>query len=186
MAASMKPRYPVVATQSSGDNPMSIPGNDSKHNFPDPNGGGGPRQNSGSGRIPPKQRGGFGHHGQKASAHASMRGGRSGSGNPASRGGFPGEARGGSMRPEARIPGHGGSPQHRGSIDQRSRGAAFGGQGNDGLSDYPNSNPSPGAGNTGGRSYKLIAGRFKRAAMGAKGGSDMKGAYGGAPVTANT
>jgi len=185
MAASMKPRYPTVSVQSSGDNPMSIPGNDSKHNFPDPNGGGGPRHQPN--RIPPKQRGGFGQHGQKRTASAPMGGGRSGSGNPASRGGFPGEARGGAMKPEARISGHGGSPQHRGSIDQRSRGGAFGGQQNDGLSDYPNSNPAPGAGNTSGRSYKLIAGRFKRAAMGAKGGgSDMQGAYGGAPVTSNT
>lgn len=185
MAASMKPRYPVVATQSSGDNPMSIPGNDSKHNFPDPNGGGGSRHNPA--RVPPKQRGGFGHHGQKVSGRAVMTRGRGGTGNPASRGGFTGEARGGSMRPDQRVPGHGGSPQHRGGADQRTRGAAFGGQGNEGLSDYPNANPQPGAGNLAGRSQRLIAGRFKRAAMGAKGsGSDMKGAYGGAPVTANT
>lgn len=184
MAISTKPRYPVVATQSSGDNPMSIPGNDSKHNFPDPNGGGGPRHQPN--RIPPKQRGGFGQHGQKRTVTASMGGGRSGSGNPASRGGFPGEARGGSMQPESRIPGHGGSPQHRDSMPP-GRGAGFGGQGNQGQSDYPNSNPQPGAGNTGGRSYKLIAGRFKRSAMGAKGGgSEMSGAYGGAPVSSNT
>lgn len=182
MGVNMKPRYPVVATQSSGDAPMSIPGNDSKHNFTDPNGGGGPRHIPN--RIPPKQRGGFGQHGQKRTASAPMGGGRSGSGNPASRGG----ASIRSMRPDTRVPGHGGSPQHRGGADQRTRGAAFGGQGNEGASDYPHSNPSPGTGNTGGRSYKLIAGRFKRAAMGAKGGggTEARGAYGGAPITANT
>ena len=181
MGVSMKPRYPVVAAQSTGDAPMSIPGNDSKHNFPDPNGGGGPRHTPSS--IPPKHRGGFGQHGQKRTTTASMRGGRSGSGNPASRGGSPVH-----MRPDTRVPGHGGSPQHRGGADQHTRGAAFGGHGNQDVSDYGHANPAPGVGNTSGRSYKLIAGRFKRAAMGAKGGGSesAKGAYGGAPVTSNT
>jgi hypothetical protein len=41
------------------------------------------------------------------------------------------------------------------------------------------------AGNTSGKAYRMIAGRFKRAAMGAK-PSGGGGKYGSPPVTSNT
>lgn len=163
---------------------MGIPGNDSKHNFADPNQGGGPLSDGGT--MPATQKGGFGHQGRdRVHVKANMGGARSGSGNPASRGGFRGQSRGGAFNPEARISGHGGSPQTRSNI-AAPRGGGFG---KSGQQDVPGvrSNPKPGAGNTSGRSYRLIAGRFKRAAMGAKAGQgDAMGSYGSAPVTANT
>lgn len=156
---------------------MDIPGNDSKHNFADPNGGGGPRQLQK--RIPPNQKGGFGHNGRDIVAQrASMGGGRSGSGNPASRAGSVG-----SFQPDASISGHGGSPQTRGGAGT---GRNFGNSGQSGVPTGPASNPQPGAGNTSGKSYRMIAGRFKRAAMGAKGNQGSSGSYGGSPVTTNT
>jgi hypothetical protein len=161
---------------------IDVPGNDDKHNFTDPNQGGGPRGGAGTKRIPPAQRGGVGHNGRDIVAQrAKMGGGRSGSGNPASRGGFSGMARGGNFQPDARIPGHGGSAQHRGGAGT---GRNFGKNGQSGMPSYGNSNPQPGAGNTSGKSYKLIAGRFKRAAMGAQ--ASQGGSFGSNPVTSNT
>lgn len=158
---------------------MAIPGNDSKHNLTDQNSGGGPSGRKAS--IPPARRGGTGHNGRDISPRVSMGGGRSGSGNPASRGG----ASIGSMRPNASIPGHGGSPQKRNNIPAP-RGGGFGQHGQNGVPSYSHSQPKPGAGNVAGRSYKLIAGRFKRAAMGAQANSGSSGKYGSAPVTQNT
>lgn len=160
---------------------IDIPGNDSKHNFTDGNGGGGPRQQVK--RVSPAQRGSFGHNGQRVHTRANMSGARGGSGNPASRGGFNGQARGGAFQPENRVPGHGGSPQHRGGAGT---GANFGRGGQTGVPGGNPTQPQPSAGNTGGRSYRLIAGRFKRAAMGAKGNQGSSGSYGSAPVSSNT
>src|ERR1700733_6529549 len=155
----MPTRYPVF-------NPdmMDVPGNDSKHNFTDPNAGGGPRAQPKS--ISANQRGGFGHNGNtRVSGAASMSGGRSGSGNPASRGGFRGEARGGAFQPEARIPKHGGSPQHRGGSGS---GANFG---QPGQANVPGGKPTHGparGGNASGSTFKQISGHFQRKAMGAR------------------
>jgi len=153
---------------------MDVPGNDSHHNLPDPNRGGGlrhvPKQ------IPQAQRGGFGQKGN-GPARGTMGRGRSSSGNPASRDG----RNIGSMTPQTRIPGHGGSPQ-RGNLQVQRQ---FGKSGQQGVPSYPHADPKPGAGNTSGASYRMIAGRFKRAAMGAKptGGG---GKYGAPPVSTNT
>ena len=181
----MQPRYPA------------IDGNDSRHNQTDSNMGGSPLGGKGTKNIPPVQRGGFGQNGRDPVVQrANMGGGRSGSGNPASRGGFRGEARGGASTAETRVPGHGGSPQvkePRGG-DPSMKGGGFGhaGQGQQNtitpgaLPSYGSTNPKPSSGNTSGRSYQLIAGRFKRAAMGAKASSGSSGKYGSAPVTSNT
>lgn len=167
---------------------IDIPGNDSRHNFTDPNKGGGPRGGAGTKKIAPAQRGGTGHNGQRVHMRAGMSGARSGSGNPASRGGFSGQARGGAFTPDKRVPGHGGAPQMRnGQGMGPSMGGGFGsGNGQAGLPNYGPSNPQPTSGNTSGRSYKLIAGRFKRAAMGAQANQGSNGSYGSAPVTSNT
>lgn len=176
MALTTKPTYPTVAVSS--NTRTDIPGNDSKHNFPDPNGGGGPRHMPK--KIPHKQRGGVGQHGQKVYGHASMGGGRSGTGNPASRSGSVGN-----FPSESRIPGHGGSPQHRGNMPTGPRGG-FGQQEQNRVSAVPHANPTPGPGNTSGTAYKRIAGRFNRKSMGASGNQESSGSYGGAPVTSNT
>lgn len=171
----MQPRFPAVGR-------IDIPGNDSRHNFTDPNQGGGPFGGAGTKRVPPAQRGGFAHQGQRVHVKAKMPTGRGSSGNPASRGGFRGQARGGAFQPESRIRSHGGSPQHRGGAGT---GADFGRPGQSGV---PGGNPTqarPGAGNTSGRSYQLIAGRFKRAAMGAR-PTGNSGKYGSPPVSSNT
>lgn len=160
---------------------IDIPGNDDKHNFTDGNGGGGPRQQVR--RVSPAQRGSFGHNGQRVHVQAAMGGARGGRDNPASRGGFNGQARGGAFRPEKRVPGHGGSPQHRGGAGS---GYQFGRPGQAGVPGGADTNGPAGPGNTSGRSYRLIAGRFKRAAMGAKGNQGSSGSYGSAPVSSNT
>jgi hypothetical protein len=192
MATVTKPKYPLVSVGSVGAD-TDIPGNDSKHNFPDMNGGGGPRGTST--RIPPKSRGSFGTHGQKNYSGGTMGGGRSGTGNPAGRGGFRGEAQGGSFHPESRIPGHGGSPQ-RGDTMEPSRGGGMGkpahGPGMVNrhaparVSQYNQAHPRIGTGNTAGTASRRVQGHFNRKSMGAKGNTGMKGAYGGTPVTANT
>jgi hypothetical protein len=176
--ATVKARYPVVPVTPSGPDALRA-GNDSKHDFTDPNGGGGPRHMAN--RIPPAKRGGYSQHGHKVYNRADMGTARGSAGNPASRSGGVG-----SFPSESRIPGHGGSPQHRGGLDMAPRGG-FTASGQSGSPSYSHASPSPSAGNLSGRSHRLIAGRFNRKAQGAGGGgSDMKGAYGGAPVTANT
>jgi len=156
---------------------MIAPSNDTRHNLTDSNKGGSPRP--GDRPIPPALRGGVGHNGRDIVAQrASMRGARSGSGNPA--------ARAGAVQHETaqtRVPGHGGSPQGA----QRFPAAhQFGKSGQKGVPSYTHTNPKASAGNTSGRSYRLIAGRFKRAAMGARASQGSTGKYGGQPVTANT
>lgn len=170
----MAARYPAMMAPKGS----LIAGNDDRHNLTDDNSGGGPRDVGM--RMPPAKRGGMGHNGQMATQHASMMGGRGSAGNPASRGGQTIHA----MQPETRVPNHGGSPQHKGGQPVASRGG-FGQHGQKGVPQYSHSQPGPGAGNTQGRSYRLIAGRFKRAAMGAK-PSGGGGKYGSPPVSANT
>jgi hypothetical protein len=166
------PRWPVFPKDM-----IDVPGNDSRHNLPDRNHGGSPRDAGKN--MPLGQRGGFTQNGRdKVVVRASMSGARGGSGNPASRGG----ARIGSMQPEARIPGHGGSPQHKGGAGS---GADFGRPGQKGVPGGKPTHGPAGAGNTQGLAYRRIAGRFKRAAMGAKATSDS-GKYGSPPVSANT
>jgi hypothetical protein len=176
-----RPKFPAMSAPKG-----ALLHNDDSHNFPDPNSGGGPLS---EGSNPPAHtRGGFGAKGQRG--HGSGLGGsaRPNAPNPASKGGG---ASIGAMQPEARISGHGGSPQHgerhhgdyhfRGGLMAHGQEHVPGGHKTEVPSHiHAQSNPS-------GRSYKLIAGRFKRAAMGAKAsGSESRGAYGGAPVTANT
>lgn len=163
---------------------MIAPGNDTRHNLTDDNKGGSPRGGQGTKNIPTGQRGGFQQQGRdKVYVKAGMSGARGGTGNPASRGGFSGQARGGAFTPDKRVPGHGGSPQRRG-------GAGTGkGFGDPGQAKVPGGNPTqspPGAGNTSGLAYRRIAGRFKRAAMGARPTSSSSGKYGSPPVTSNT
>ena len=192
---------------------MTNPSNDTRHNRVDPvNRSGGPigrfagrgtGSNPGSqagvsrtAQTPMSSRGGFGQQGRdKQYASASIRGTKGSSGNPASRGGFNGEARGGSFQPQARVAGHGGSPQVRerhGSNFALRGGFGSSGQGRDNkhamgsLPNYGPTNPSPASGNTSGRSYRLIAGRFKRAAMGASASQGNSGSFGGGPVSTNT
>jgi len=84
---------------------------------------------------------------------------------------------------ETQIPKHGGSPQ---GASRMATAHQFGKSGQQGVPSYSHANPKPAAGNTSGRSYRLIAGRFKRAAMGARSSQGSTGKYGAAPVTANT
>lgn len=171
----MRPKFPAIAGQ------MDVPGNDSKHNKLDLNGGGGTRHIPA--HIPPAKRGGTGHQGRDIVTHrAPMSGGRSGSGNPASRGATPG-----SFHPEARIAGHGGSAQGKSAGLRSNSGGGFGGpNGQQGVPSGAHADPQPGQGNTSGTSYRMIAGRFKRSAMGARGSQGSSGNYGGSPVTQNT
>lgn len=176
----MPPRWPVFPKS------PDVPGNDDRHNLKDDNKGGSPRGQSGQSqsRVPVPQRGGTGTNGRdKVFVRAGMSGARSGSGNPASRGGFRGQARGGATPSETRIPGHGGSPQHRGGAGS---GAQYGKPGQKGVPGGRPTHGPAGAGNTSGLAYRRIAGRFKRAAMGAKPTSSNSGKYGSPPVSANT
>lgn len=160
--------------------------NDDSHNFTDPNSGGGPLPR---GSNPSSQaRGGVGARGQQSKG--SGLGGRAKptADNPANRGGYQSEGRN-NVTAETRIPGHGGSPQHRereipGDFHKR---GGVGAQGQRYVPGGHSGQVHPSGGNTSGRSYKLIAGRFKRAAMGARSrGQESQGAYGSAPVTENT
>ncbi len=152
--------------------------NDDTHNFTDPNSGGGPR--AVGKRVPHSQRGGVGHGGQRS--HGSPSGSpRPTTPNPAGRGSVPAK-----FHPERRVPGHGGGPQMKGDFELRHHG----GFGHSGQRDVPgnqgHAHPQPGAGNTSGRSHRLIAARFRRAAMGARTSGKENGKYGSPPVTANT
>lgn len=165
---------------------IDVPGNDSRHNLPDPNRGGSPIGGQGVKRVPIGQRGGFQHQGRdKVAVRAQMSGARSGSGNPASRGGTPG-----SFRPDTRVSGHGGSPQAAdalgGNLGLRGGSLSHGQEGVPGGHQTGVPAKLQQAGNTSGLAYRRIAGRFKRAAMGAKATSSDSGKYGSPPVTANT
>lgn len=166
---------------------MINPSNDFNHNQVDPtNRSGGPRYGQEK-RIPSGHRGGFGQHGQKVYNRAQMPSGRSGSANPAGRGG----ASIGAFTPDRAIPNHGGSPQHGDRMQSKPRGGGFGVPPHENahapgkVRNYAPANPQPSAGNTSGRSYRLIAGRFKRAAMGAKANAPS-GKYGSPPIDTNT
>lgn len=173
----VKPMYPAVDLQSTGINAS----NDSRHAKVEPtNRSGGPSTRTRR-MIPPKNRGGFGQHGQRRAADAanSHRGPtRGSSGNPAGRGGTPVN-----MRPHTRVPGHGGAPQGpgRGNVDFGRRGG-FSQSGKSGVpNQYPNANPQIGTGNTGGRMAQRIAGRFSQKSKGAR-AMGITGAFGAAPV----
>jgi len=179
-----RPKFPAMSAPKG-----SLLHNDDSHNFADLNGGGGPSGVRNKPSVSPRDRTGAG---TKANGRNNLPTKPSGathsnSGNPANRGGFKGEARGGSFNPEARVPGHGGSPQHRereipGDFHKR---GGVGAQGQENVPGGHSASVRPSSGNTSGRSYKLIAGRFKRAAMGAHGQAPA-GSYGAAPVTQNT
>lgn len=159
----MKPMYPVVTVGS-----QSIPGNDSRHNkVESTNKSGGPSVRTRR-MIPPSKRGGSGHSGQRVVNRASMGRGRQASGNPADRAG-----RVGSDTPDTRNPNGGGGVQTR---PGREMPRQFGKDGKEGVvNDYRHARPKPGAGNTGGRMHKRIAGKFQQ-----------KSKFGGGPVSLGT
>lgn len=150
--------------------------NDDSHGFADPNGGGGPLPRGNSGMTPHK-RGGFG-----ANARKQPPGPKVGPGNAGGKPRVGGPVRG--TPSQTRVPGHGGGPQKDGNVPSGSRGG-FTHSGQKGVASGKHANPPMKSGNTSGRSYKLIAGRFKRAAMGAK-PTGESGKYGSAPITTNT
>ncbi len=158
--------------------------NELSHNFTDPNSGGGPAAPvvRNAKPIPPAHRGGPYQSGQRQYARTSIHGGRGGSDNPATRGGFPVH-----MTPDTRVPGHGGSPQTRSNIPPPQGRGGFGHSGKTGtVNQYGNANPQPGAGNMSGRMAKRITGRFNNRSKGAK-ATGTVGSYGDrAPITANT
>ena len=197
----MKPRFPAMRGFNGGQPKGALLHNDDSHNFPDQNRGGGPHGVRNKPAVRPSDRTGAGtrFNGRDPAPSTSLRG-REVSGNPGASvgrkggvggsGGFDSEGRQ-SFTPDTRVPGHGGSPQHReretpGDFHKR------GGVGAHGQEFTPGGRQSDtgsatSTGNPGGRSYRLIAGRFKRAAMGARAsGEDSHGAYGSPPVTANT
>jgi hypothetical protein len=157
--------------------------NEAHHNFTDMNGGGGPHGMRNKPSMSMRSRSGAGTNanGRDPAPSTSMNG-RGSSGMPSAP--YRSEGRDSSM-PDMRVPSHGGSPQHRGGAGS---GTGFGDFGKSNVpNDYSHANPQPSSGNVSGRSHRLIAGRFKRAAMGARSsGSESKGSYGAAPVTANT
>jgi len=188
----MAARFPAMKSYKgfNGGSPKgALLHNDDSHNFTDPNSGGGPVQkpSNPSSHV----RGSFGAKGQ-ASQGRGLAGGRGSSGMPSAP--YRSEGRD-SSSPESRVPGHGGSPQHRereipGDFHKRGGVGAYGQESVPGGSKSDVRRMGGGvttAGNTSGRSHRLIAGRFKRAAMGARStGAESRGQYGSAPVTANT
>lgn len=163
--------------------------NDDSHNFTDPNSGGGPLPVGSSPSA--HKRGGFGAKGQQSKGSGLAGAHHPVSPNPARHSITNPGPRGAAFNPESRIPGHGGAPQHRereipGDFHKRGGVGARGQQHT--VHDYSHDTQvRPSGGNTGGRSYKLIAGRFKRAAMGTRSsGSESHGQYGSAPVNENT
>jgi hypothetical protein len=160
--------------------------NDSSHGFKDPNGGGGPASPvvRNSKKIPDAQRGGSFQSGNKSYARTNIHGGRSGSGNPAGRGGMPSEGRQ-SFPSETRNPNGGGGVQVRNNFPPVS---GRGGFGNGGQSGLPSSASStrPGTGNTGGKMAKRITGHFNNKSKGPNASGNV-GSYGDrAPITSNT
>jgi hypothetical protein len=166
--------------------------NDDSHNFADLNKGGGPHGVRNKPTVSSHGRGGFGSKGQQSKGKGlAGRGSHYTSPNPGSNLAIPGEARGGAMRPESRIPGHGGSPQHRereipGDFHKR---GGIGAHGQEGVPGGRKSNvgPATSVGNVGGTTQRQIAGRFKRRAMGARAtGQESLSSYGSLPVRSNT
>lgn len=160
---------------------LGLPGNDNRHNQTDPNRGGGPTLRTRK-KVAPAVRGGFGQHGQKRFVKAPMGGGKSGTGNPAKRGGSPVN-----MNPDTRNPNKGGGVQVRDTMDTV---AGRGGFGNSGQVGVPGvrTNPSPGAGNAGGRMAQRVTGRFNNKSKGSRAGSTAPqgGKWGGPPVRLDT
>lgn len=157
--------------------------NEGSHNFTDPNSGGGPggTLKHNVKRVPDAHKGGPYQPGQKQYASTSIRGTKGSTGNPASRGGMPSVGRQ-SFPSETRVPGHGGSPQHRGGTGMARQ---FGSSGQVGVPGV-RTNPKPGVGNVGGRMAKRITGRFNNSSKG-KRATGTVGSYGDrAPITANT
>jgi hypothetical protein len=168
-------KYPIMTAPKG-----SLLHNDDSHGFTDPNQGGGPLSDGSASSTPANKRGGFGHPGRGGAKTIRRGGGRATAPNPASRGGtiksFPSETR---------NPNRGGAvTSGKGNVRPPARGG-FTHSGQQGVPSARHANPPLKAGNTGGRSYKLIAGRFKRAAMGAK-PTGSSGKYGAPPVTTNT
>ena len=161
--------------------------NEGSHNFTDPNGGGGPAapavRNFKS--IPNAQRGGPYQSGKKQYARASIHGGRGSSGNPANRGNISPVGRQ-SFPSETRDPNSGGGVQVRDNLDTVKGRGGFGNDGTSGLPMMSKSNPTPGAGNLGGKMAKRVVGRFNNSSKGPKSGGTV-GSYGDrAAITANT
>jgi hypothetical protein len=171
----MGPINPVVNKN------LGMPGNDDRHDRPDFNRGGGPTTRTRK-KVAPKDRGGFGQHGQRRFVKAGMGGGRGSSGNPADRG---------SVRPvgrqsfpsETRNPNGGGGPQVRDSMGTVANRGGFGHSGQQGVPGV-RTNPQPGAGNVSGRMAQRVTGRFNQASKGSKAGSVGRsaGKWGGPPV----
>lgn len=162
--------------------------NDDEHGFENPGHGGGPvgRPSNPSSH----RRGGVGAKGQQSKGSGLAGSPKPTYGNPASRP-LPkgGEARGGSFHPESRIPGHGGSPQHRereipGDFHKR------GGVGASGQRYVPGGHGTPvtpSGGTHRGPTYRRIVGHFDRRSQGARSsGQESRGKYGSSPVTQNT
>lgn len=190
----MAPKFPAMKQYNGGAAKGSLLHNDDsifdRMNRPDMNRGGGPSGRSQS--VSPRQRTGAGTraNGRDPAPSVSL-GGRSGSGMPSAS--YRSEGRDSSTA-ETRVPGHGGSPQHRereipGDFHKRGGVGAYGQEFVPGGRKSDTSRMGGGvttAGNTSGRAQRLIAGRFKRAAMGARSTGGESGRYGAAPVTANT
>jgi hypothetical protein len=170
--------------------------NDKSHAFLDPNKGGGPAapvvRNFKS--VPNASRGGPYQSGHKQYARTNIHGGRGGSGNPASRGGTPSVGR--NFNSDIRNPNKGGGVQVEDNLDTVTNRGGFGvnahgkgmtntiAPGN--VSQYPQSHPTPGPGNMGGKMATRIAGNFTNKTKG-KRSTGTVGSYGDrAPVTSNT
>lgn len=156
--------------------------NDKSHAHLDPNSGGGPAapvvRNAKT--VPVASRGGPYQSGQRQYSRTDIHGGRSGTGNPASRAGAVQHD-----TADTRVAGHGGSPQQRSNIPAPANRGGFGHSGQVGVPGV-RSNPQPGPGNTSGRMATRITGRLNNKSKGPKAGGNV-GSYGDrAPVTANT
>jgi len=159
-----------------------LPGNDSRHNKPDPNRGGGPSIRNRK-KVAPVHRGGFGQHGQQRFVKTKFTGGgKPGAGNPADRGGTPK-----SFKPHANNPNAGGGVQVRDSMDTVTGRGGFGNSGQVGVPGV-RSNPQPSGGNVGGRMAQRVTGRFNNKSKGSKAGSQAAagGKWGGPPVRLDT
>ena len=191
----MPPKFPAMKGYNGGAPKGSLLHNDDSifgsKNRPDLNSGGGPSGRAAS--VPTRGRTGAGTsaNGRDPAPSTSLSG-RGGSGMPSAP--FRSEGRDSSTA-ETRVPSHGGSPQHRereipGDFHKRGGVGAHGQEFVPGGRQSDTSRMGGGvttAGNTSGRAQRLIAGRFKRAAMGARSsGGDSRGQYGSQPVTSGT
>jgi hypothetical protein len=153
--------------------------NDAHHGRRDPNGGGSPTITNRK-MVPDASKGGAYQSGVKQYANTSIHGGRSGTGNPASRAGAIQHD-----TADTRVPGHGGSPQQRSNMPPVTGRGGFGNDGTAGLPSYGPSNPQPGAGNLSGKMATRIVGRFNNKSKGAN-ATGVVGSYGRNAITSNT